>query len=248
MEWYSEEMSESLAARLREVTEALRPFGEPRRVADARSDKSSNLKFLAIRVPAIRSRIKEGFPFYAGSPQAILKTWNYIWACSPYYEVKSAPLMYYQLQGISVEPAIFDTLKSWIEIVDNWGHCDALSSIYSNVCHQEVDLAYPTFLRLTQHPSPWARRAAVVSLVHYTGKNAIYLDFAAMVAIIDRLLGDQDRYVAKAIAWVLRETAHRSPRSVAGYVRAKRDAMSPVVERHIRSELKHYVTFTEEGR
>ena len=200
-----------MRAHLESVTTRIGQLGEPSRARSARCDKSSDLEFFAVRVPIIRRAVQHGFPFYSYSPTETLRIWTYIWRESPYFEVKSAALAFYRLQRLQIQPDFFSTFSTWINQVENWAHCDGLAAIYSNLCHLRPTLIYPFLLELAESSSPWRKRAAIVSSFHYSGNLAIFLPPARMFRIIGRVCGDDNAYVARAVAWALREVAKKEP-------------------------------------
>jgi 3-methyladenine DNA glycosylase AlkD len=230
-------MNSDRAATLREVTRELRKLAEPSRSVEARADKASRLKFMAIRVPMMRRRVKQGFSFYPNAPGEILKTWDHIWRSSAYYEVMSCPLFFYQLQGRGIAPWTFSVISGWSDRLENWGHCDLLSSVLANLCHNEPGIVYPFLLRLSQQQNEWKRRASAVSLIHYTGPRSTYLPVVKAFAVLSKLVTDDNRYVAKAVAWVLREYARGHSDELKDFVQSQAGFASSSVRRAIGAEL-----------
>ncbi|HZS78213.1 MAG TPA: DNA alkylation repair protein [Ktedonobacteraceae bacterium] len=191
-----------------EILEKLRPLGEPERVAYAKNDKKSQLEFLAIRVPVMQKAVREGFSFYDRSPEEILAIWNAIWFSSAYYEVMSAALIYYEMQLPRISPALWPTLSTWSQRVENWAHCDGLAHIYSYMLAQDFDEVYPVLQKWNDSDNQWLRRLSLVSLIHYSGKKAVFLPLDKVLPMLANCLSDTRPYVQKAIGWVLRETAY----------------------------------------
>jgi 3-methyladenine DNA glycosylase AlkD len=191
-----------------EVTAVLQTLGNPARAKVVQTDKKSELDFLAIPVPVLRQAVKTGFSFYHQSPLEILNVWNYIWQNSAYFEVMSAATTYYNLQNASVSPEIWAVLVNWSERVENWDHSDQLARIYSFLLPQRPAEVYDTLLLWSNSTNQWLRRLSLVSLIHYTGKNAVFLPPEKVLPIVDNCLEDNRYYVQKAIGWVLREMGH----------------------------------------
>lgn len=114
-----------------EILAHLQLLGDPQRVEEARNDKKSGLEFLAIKVPVLRNTVRAGFSFYTRSADEVLAIWDAIWRTSTYFEVMGAALIYYGNQGAKIVPETWPTLSTWQQRVENWAHCDSLSSIYS---------------------------------------------------------------------------------------------------------------------
>ena len=63
----------------------------------------------------------------------------------------------------------------------------------------------PTLKEWNQSSNAWERRASIVSMIYYASTKRIAPTFRTVISLIEPLIGDQDRYVQKAIGWQLRE-------------------------------------------
>ena len=219
---------------LAELTALLVAQGQPRRAAAAQGDKGSAKTFLAIRVPVLRDIALRGFALPGLTPPARLEVWDHIWRTSPHYEVMSVPLLVYLAQGRKIDPAAFGVIRHWIDRVDDWGHCDNLSGVLSFLNHADKDAVMPYLEALGRSGDIWRVRASMVSLIHYSGKNAVYLTPAEVLPFLDPHLAHPDKYVANAVGWVLREMNHAYPAEIGGYVRANRDRLTGTALRKAR--------------
>lgn len=224
------------------VTSAIRVVGEPERVAAARADKRSQLEFLAVRIPQIRRIVRNGFDFYSFDATDSLAIWSYIWRKSEYHEVKTAALMYYQLQGLSIAIDSFEAIKTWKDEIENWAHCDGLAAIYANLCDRYPEATWEFLRRLTLSADHWSRRAAIVSLIHYSGRNALYLESAAMFELIETVCSDENFYTTRAIAWVLREVAKSRPDDAVGFITRNADRFAPATLRLTVARVREFIS------
>ena len=188
-----------------EIYAKLQPFGDPTRTAFVKNYMKSELEFLAIKVPVLRQVAREGFSFYDRSPEEALAVWNAIWFSSACFEVMCMPLFYYDRQGRKISPATWPTLSTWSEHVENWAHSDSLSSIYSYLLAQNFDEVYGVLQQWNNAENQWLRRLSMVSLIHYSGKKAVFLPLDKVLPMLENCLDDERPYVQKAIGWVLRE-------------------------------------------
>jgi 3-methyladenine DNA glycosylase AlkD len=201
-----------------EVLVKLQPLGDHARSEQAQNDKKSQLQFLAIRVPQLRKITQTGFSFSDESEETILAIWNYIWHTSPYFEVMSVASMYYELQKSQIPFFTWSTLVHWQQRVENWAHCDGLASIYSYQLAQCPLLVYPQLQIWNRSANQWQRRLSLVSLIHYTGKNAVFMTPDDVFPLIYACLDDQRPYVQKAVGWVLREMSKKYSNAVKQFV------------------------------
>jgi 3-methyladenine DNA glycosylase AlkD len=219
---------ENLSQYEHEVREALRPFEEPERVNEARSDKNSQLEFLAVRVPAIEKVVKRGFSFYQRAASDILTIWDGIWFSSPYFEVMTTAAMYYGQQRGKIDPASWPTLSRWSSRVDNWAHADQLAGIYSFLLAQGSSGVYGQLEEWNASDNQWLKRISLVSLIHYTGKNAVFLPPEQVLPLVMNCIGDERYYVQKAVGWVLREMGQAHPQAIDAFLQTHLTHLLPI--------------------
>ncbi len=204
--------------RLAKLTALVASRGNPLRAASAQRDKGSTKLFLAVRVPELRSIALKDFAMKDLTAVDRLEFWDYVWRHSQYYEVTLVPLIYYYAKRTRIEPETFDVVCRWIDRVDDWGHCDGLSGIYSFLNQNNKQKVMPFLRRLNQSDNRWRVRASVVSLIHYSGKNAAYLSPNEIFPFLDPHLANSDKYIANAAGWVLREMRRDYPNEIDAYV------------------------------
>jgi 3-methyladenine DNA glycosylase AlkD len=202
-----------------EVVAALRRIGDARLGAAVAKDRGSSMKHLGIRFPALRRRVKQGFSFYELPADTVLAIWDHLWHTSPFGDVLFAALEYYHpLVRKRVSPALWPVVRTWHERVDNWCHSDGLSSLYSWILASEPDAVYPQLEAWNRMDDQWLRRISLVSLIHYSGKNAVFVPVDRALPLITTCLKDERVYVQKAVGWVLREMGRAYPEEVRVYI------------------------------
>jgi len=189
-----------------EVVEALTAIGNPAFGKAVQQDRGSNLKHLGIKFPALRHRVKQGFSFYELPEDQILEVWDALWQTSPYGDVLFAALEYYlPIVKKQVPENLWSVVKDWASRVDNWCHSDGLSAIYSRVLESNQKEVYPQLVEWNQAEGEWLRRISLVSLIHYSGKNAVFMPLKKVLPLVTNCLDDERYYVQTAMGWVLRE-------------------------------------------
>jgi 3-methyladenine DNA glycosylase AlkD len=177
------------------------------------------MEHLGIRFPTLRKRVKDGFSFYDLSEGEILATWDYLWRTSPYGDVLFAALEYYvPLVRRRVSPALWPVVRHWHHRVDNWCHSDGLSSLYSWTLASDPAEVYSQLEAWNRTADQWLRRISIVSLIHNTGKHAVFLPLDRVLPLVTTCLDDEREYVQKAVGWVLREMGHAYPEEVRAYI------------------------------
>jgi 3-methyladenine DNA glycosylase AlkD len=177
------------------------------------------MEHLGIRFPALRRRVKEGFSFYDLSEGEVLAIWDRLWRTSPYGDVLFAALEYYApIVRKWVSPALWPVVRHWHQRVDNWCHCDGLSSLYSWILASGRAAVYPQLEAWNRTENEWLRRISIVSLIHYSGKNAVFMPPDRVFPLVTTCLADEREYVQNAVGWVLRELGRAYPSEVRAYL------------------------------
>ncbi len=220
-----------------EVVETLTAIGNPALGKAIQQDRASQLKHLGIRFPELRRKVKEGFSFYKLPEEDVLEVWNALWNTSPYGDVLFAALEFYSpIVKKKVNPNLWSVVHQWSKRVDNWCHSDGLSAIYSRILESYPTEVYPQLISWNHSESEWLRRISLVSLIHYSGKNAVFLPPEKVLPLVSNCLDDQRYYVQTAVGWVLREMGNVYGKEISKYLethveRISTPAFSRAVER-----------------
>jgi 3-methyladenine DNA glycosylase AlkD len=210
-----------------EVALALIALGDPEFGEAVRRDRGSQLQHLGIRFPELRRRVKQGFSFYDLPDERVLEVWDALWRSSPYADVLFAALEYYApIVRKRVPPGLWPVIRHWSGRVDNWCHSDLLSGLYSRVLERDPDDVFPQIQVWNAAEEEWLRRISIVSLVHYSGKNAVFLPPDKVLPLVTNCLGDPRHYVQTAVGWVLREMGQVYPDELTAYLETHAPAMS----------------------
>jgi 3-methyladenine DNA glycosylase AlkD len=212
-----------------EVAQELKAIGDPTFGKAVQQDRASNLEHLGIKFPVLRKRVKQGFSFYGLLEEQILEVWDYLWKTSPYGDVLFAALEYYApIVKKEVNPKFWSVMKNWSKRIDNWCHSDGLSAVYSRILESDPEKVYPQMFKWNQSKEEWLRRISLVSLIHYTGKNAVYLPLKKVLPLVSNCLDDERYYVQTAVGWVLREMGNVYPKEVMKYLESHIEKLSSV--------------------
>ncbi|HNF93812.1 MAG TPA: DNA alkylation repair protein [Anaerolineales bacterium] len=229
----------------REVAQALTSIGNPAFGKAVQKDRGSHLKHLGIKFPELRRRVKQGFSFYALPEEQILEIWDALWQTSPYGDVLFAALEYYiPIVKKQVPANLWGVVKGWSLRIDNWCHSDALCSVYSRILEGNQKEVYPQLLEWNQAQSEWLRRISLISLIHYSGKNAVFMPPKKVLPLVSNCLDDERYYVQTAVGWVLREMGQMYQGEIQKYLeihveRLSSPAFSRSIERLSTKERTH---------
>jgi 3-methyladenine DNA glycosylase AlkD len=117
-------------------------------------------------------------------------------------------------------PGLWPVVRGWSARVDNWCHSDALSALYSRLLESNLAEVHPQLVFWNRAEGEWLRRISLVSLIHYTGKNAVFLPPEKVLPLVSNCLDDQRHYVQMAVGWVLREMGHVYVSEITQYLEA----------------------------
>jgi 3-methyladenine DNA glycosylase AlkD len=210
----------------REVVEALTVLGDPERGKAVQQDRGSQLAHLGITVPKLRRRVQQGFSFYKFPEEQVLAIWDTLWKTSPYGDVLFAALEFYTpIVRNKVSSQLWPVVRYWSERVDNWCHSDGLSALYSRILESYLAEAYTQIESWNLDDNEWLRRISLVSLIHYTGKNAVFLPLNKVLPLVSNCIDDPRYYVQTAVGWVLREMGRVYNHEVTKFLEAHCDRM-----------------------
>jgi 3-methyladenine DNA glycosylase AlkD len=209
-----------------EIVSAFRSLEDPRYGAAVAADRGSKLEYLGLTFPEWRGLTRKGFSFYSLPADEVLDIWDGLWRESPYGEVLFAAIEYYRKTPARQPPGFWDVVRGWIDRIDNWSHADSLAGLYSEVLERHVALVYPQLERWNATDGEWERRISIVSLIHYSGKNAVFMPLEKVLPLVTDLLEDDRYYVQTAVGWVLRETGNVHWPEIRSYLEANGTRMS----------------------
>lgn len=203
-----------------EVVAALRAIGNPQRGLAVQQDRGSQLEHLGIGFPALRARVKQGFSFSQRPFDEAFQIWDALWLRTPVGDVMFAALAFLEhVVKKQVPPTLWPRLVQWPDRVDNWCHADMLAGVNAHVLHANPAAVMPQLLAWSRDEGhEWKRRIAMTSLIHYSGRNAVFLPPAQMLPVLANVVGDARATVQLALGWVLRELDRDHPAVVDAFL------------------------------
>jgi 3-methyladenine DNA glycosylase AlkD len=211
-----------------EVVEALEAAGHPLLGLHIARERGSQLEYAGLRYPERRKIVADGFSFTALPEDEVLAAWDALWRSSPNGDVLFAVLDYYRpIVRKRVRPEFWPVMRHWIARVDNWAHADELGGLYSWLLAAQEDEVYPQLVEWNRSGELWERRISIVSLIHYTGKNAVFLPPERVLPLVANCIDDHRYYMQQATGWVLREMGHVYPDEIAEFIEANAATMGP---------------------
>lgn len=202
-----------------EVLAELNAIGSPSFAAHTPKDRRSDMEYSGVRVPERRKLSRKGFSFLDRPESEVIAIWDDLFMHSPNGDVLFCALDYLRFRvRKSVSPSLWTVIRKWVNRVENWAHSDEMSWVYSYVLEAYFDEVYPDLLKWNKTNNLWPKRISIVSLIHYTGKNAVFLAPDIVFPMVERCVEDHRYYMQKATGWVLREMHRGYPNEVEGFL------------------------------
>ena len=182
----------------------------PERGELVRADRRSEFEYVGLRTPDRRRRVAAGFSFTNQDSASVLAAWDEIWNLADNGDVMFAALDFYRRRigsrswTADDSAELWSTAVGWIERIDNWAHADDLARLYSFALADQPELVFPTLEGWSRSENEWHRRIAMVSLIHYSGKNAVFLPIEPCLSLLVNCVDDRRETVSSALARLVR--------------------------------------------
>ena len=203
--------------RLAEAVERkLWDLGDPERAAGAKRYLKSDLEFMGVRAPQLRSVLKACLAEHRRLDRpALLSTVNALWSRG-IFELKAAAVELLESHVQLLRPADIELVESLLRDSKTWALVDGLAPCVAGPLidrYPELE-AYPD--QWAEDESFWLRRAAL--LVHLLPLRRGQGNFDRFARYADAMLSEREFFIRKAIGWVLRETGKKRPELVVEFL------------------------------
>jgi 3-methyladenine DNA glycosylase AlkD len=211
------------------VMAAMLPLADAERAGQAKRYLKSDLDFLGVSVPDIRSAVtgtaRSGpEPGRAGALAWARTLWR-----EPTHERRTAAIEVLRRYTRSLEPADLALVEAWIREAHGWAYVDPLAGDIAGPIALRHQDAWPLIDTWAADADFWVRRSALLTLLPGIRKGQP--DRERFERYATPLLAEKEFFVRKAIGWVLRETAKKDPAYVIAWTREHLDLMSGVTFR-----------------
>jgi 3-methyladenine DNA glycosylase AlkD len=211
------------------VVAALLPLADAERAGQAKRYLKSNLDFLGVSVPAIRSAVTSAARSHRELDRDGVLAWARALWREPVHERRTAAIEVLRWYTRRLRPADLALVEAWVREARGWAYVDPLAGdIAGAVALQHPD-AWPLIDPWATDEDFWLRRSALLTLLPGIRRGG--LDRERFERYATPMLAETEFFVRKAIGWVLRETAKKDPAYVAAWTRSHLDQMSGVTFR-----------------
>jgi 3-methyladenine DNA glycosylase AlkD len=213
-----------LAALLAETRAALARQGDRTRAAAAKRYLKSELEFLGVPLPVLRSAAKA---LVRAQPELtrdrLLALVERAWA-SDVHELRSLAIALLELRNDLLTAADLPRLLSLIRTSFTWAYVDWLSTKVLGPIIAREPRAARVLDTWARDDDFWVRRTALLCL--HDPLLAGAGDFAHFARLARPMLHEREFFIRKAIGWMLRSTARRQPALTIGFVEAHATELS----------------------
>ena len=217
------------AAAASQVVTTLLPQADSERAGQAKRYLKSDLDFLGVSVPAIRSAVRD----VAGTRRELDRDGALAWARAlwrePVHERRTAAievLRWYTRRLLAADLAL---VEAWVRKAHGWAYVDPLAGDIAGPIALAHPDAWPLIDAWAADDDFWVRRSALLTLLPGIRRGG--LDHERFERYATPMLAEKEFFIRKAIGWVLREAAKKDPAYVAAWTRDHLDQMSGVTFR-----------------
>lgn len=194
---------------MRDVDAELRARGSPERAAHERAYLKSELRHHGTSVPALRVVAREVHRRHPDlGHDGLVALVDALWRTGV-HECRMVAVELLELGGDRLGGGDLDLLERLLREARTWALVDGLAaSVVGPLVERTPELG-DVLDRWAADGDVWVRRAALLALLLPLRRGAG--DFERFSRLADRLAGDREFFVRKAIGWVLRDTARTRP-------------------------------------
>lgn len=201
-----------------------------RQIAGIAKYMGTKHKFIGVGTLVQQQLAKKSYHLEMGE-EDLFEVMNLAFTKSNVFEMKNAALLLAEYNFKKADKKkLFKTMTPWVNHVDNWGHSDGLSKLYTRFL--EIDEHKEQFLELLNHwnknKNPWKRRQSMVALLYYARTKNEHLPFKTIISLVSTQLQAQEYYVQKGLGWTLRESYNVYPDLTYKFVFDNFHKVSPV--------------------
>jgi len=225
------------AALLGELRAAARPY---RGGVQNDSYSGSGRPFLNVSSPDRRRIVKAWLARHRTTPESALLALADSLFLGETHEERTLGALMLQADSRARRAATPERVEYWLGELNGWAEIDTLCASVFGAGDFDADWpAWSSLIgRLARDPNINKRRAALVLLVMPTRTSADVRFRDLGLATVERLRGERDILITKAVSWLLRAMSIRHAGAVAAYLDANSADLPAVAVREARAKLR----------
>jgi 3-methyladenine DNA glycosylase AlkD len=208
---------------------AMLPLADAARARQASRYLKSDLDFLGVSVPDIRSAVTGTARSGPDPGRAGVLAWARTLWREPVHEHRTAAIEVLRHFVRNLEPADLALVEAWVREAHGWAYVDPLAGDIAGPIALRHPAAWPLIDAWATDEDFWVRRSALLTLLPGIRKGQ--QDRERFERYATPMLAEKEFFIRKAIGWVLRETAKKDPAYVIAWTHQHLDLMSGVTFR-----------------
>jgi 3-methyladenine DNA glycosylase AlkD len=231
----AEDAADATAVVLEELDARLQAGADPDRAAAERAYLKSDLTHLGVGVPATRRAVKATLRDHGPlDHDDLVAVVDELWSV-PVHERRLAAVEVLTASTPRLSSADAAWLEELLRTCRTWALLDPLVIGVVGVLLERDPADWDPVVRgWATDEDHWVRRAAL--LAHLPTLRRGEGDWDRFTELADRMLGEREFFVRKAIGWVLRETARKRPQLVAEWLEPRAHRAAGLT---VREAVKH---------
>lgn len=135
-----------------------------------------------------------------------------------------------------LEQNVLENIKKWVPLVSDWAVADSLSLVITGklLLDNRITLADLSFLKI--HPNIFGRRIYITSMVLPVRKDTS--DINLFLSEIEHFIPDKNKYIYKAVSWVLREGTKKFKAQISAFLEQHSEELHSSVVREVRNKIE----------
>jgi uncharacterized protein len=208
------ESSSALADR---IETELRSLGTPERAAQEKRYLKSDLEHLGVTVPAMRKMVLAVCRAHGDwRHDEVVSLARALWK-KPIHERRAAAIEVLTFHKSELVPGDVDLIERFLRQARGWALVDSLAaSVVGDLVERFPKQMHPVLDRWAKDNDFWLRRSALLALLLPLRRGEG--DFARFGRYADVMLEEREFFIRKAIGWVLRESAKKTPKRVVDWL------------------------------
>jgi 3-methyladenine DNA glycosylase AlkD len=198
------------------IVRALGAAQDPRRAVAEKAYLKSDLVFLGVSTPAMRSIVKDFLKQRdAMSRTELTALVRELWS-EPLFDRRAVAVELLRARASSLTAADMRLVERWIRGSKTWALVDPLAESIGGGLVVRFPVLNATLDSWSKDDDFWIRRSSMLALLKPLRRGEG--DFARFGRYADGMLEETEFFIRKAIGWVLRETSKKRPDLVSGWL------------------------------
>jgi alkylated DNA nucleotide flippase Atl1/3-methyladenine DNA glycosylase AlkD len=214
---------------VRAIEAALRALGTPERAAQEKRYLKSDLDFLGVTVPKLRTVARGWLAEHPDLDRpGLLRLVRALWA-TRVHELRAFGVELLEARAGLLRSEDAALLEDLLRRSRSWAFVDSIAASLMGPLVERDPRLNRTLDRWAKDEDFWLRRSALLALLLPLRRGQG--DWPRFVRYADRMLEEREFFIRKAIGWVLREVGKKHPERVREFLRERRDRVSGLTRR-----------------